>query len=419
MSNYNLLEKKISNFLKLNNTLHSFVKLFYQRLSFFLNKEKNFKSNINQNCVLVNLDIDNSFYGYYDHTPWSKDMKHFILHLQEKERLKLNLYTFSNNKISFKKTIISSKFYNFQQGLRPLWIDNNRIIFNQFLDEKLISTIYNIKDDSYLDLKFPVQEISPKNNLIISMDYLKLDIINKDYGYGIKDKSIKNKIDGIIGYNYLENKYIFKLGSEFIHKLSQNKDLPISETEINHINHSPYDKSFLFIYRNRQSKGFSELFKYNYLNEDIELLYSGKLMSHYCWINKNKIFTYLKHNNVNGFYEISTSNNVKINQEILVNVKDNYNDGHPSLSPNKKWIIYDSYPDKARKSRLYLIKNKKKAKKILIGTFYSPLNYYGYNRCDLHPRWSPNGELISFDSTHEGVRKTYLIKISNILKKYE
>ena len=137
MNSYNQLEKKISNFLKLNPTFHSKAKLCYQKFSYFLNREKNFKSEVHQNCNMFDLKVNNSFFGYYDHTPWSEDMKHFILHVNKKEGLQLNLYTFLNNKISFKKTLVTSKFYNLQQGVRPIWINNDEIIFNQVIDDSV------------------------------------------------------------------------------------------------------------------------------------------------------------------------------------------------------------------------------------------------------------------------------------------
>ena len=59
--------------------------------------------------------------------------------------------------------------------------------------------------------------------------------------------------------------------------------------------------SILFIFRNKKSNAFSELFKYDYLEEKIDLIYSGKLMSHYCFISKNKIFAYLENENENVF----------------------------------------------------------------------------------------------------------------------
>ena len=36
---------------------------------------------------------------------------------------------------------------------------------------------------------------------------------------------------------------------------------------------------------------------------------------------------------------------------------------------------------------------------------------------DIHPRWSPNGKSISIDFTHQGIRKSYMIDISKLLKK--
>ena len=102
----------------------------------------------------------------------------------------------------------------------------------------------------------------------------------------------------------------------------------------------------IIYFRNKKSNAFSELFKYDYIEEKIDLLYSGKLMSHYCFISKNKIFAYLENENENGFFELSFDNDITITQNILPDKEDNINDGHPSISPDKKWIAYDTYPNK-------------------------------------------------------------------------
>jgi len=417
MNNFNQLEKKISKFLKLNPALHSKVKLFYQKFVYFLNKKNFFEFELNKDCEIFDLKADNSFFGYYDHTPWSKDMKHFILHVEKQKTIQLNLYTFLNNKISFKKTLVTSKFYNLQQGVRPIWINNDEIIFNQVIDNKLVSSIYNISNNVIKNFNFPVQELSVKNNIIFSIDYTKINFLNKDYGYSLKSQFFQEGTDAICGYDYIEKNLIFELKTNRIHQMSKNRNLSFDNCEINHLHHSPYDDSFIFIYRNKNYKGYSELYHYNYKTDNLLRLYSGKMFSHYCWINKSAVFGYLDHKGIPGFFEIDFKNNNSIifSKNILNQSLDNTGDGHPSVSGDNKWIIYDSYPDKARQSHLYLIRNNNKTEKLLIGKFLSPLKFNGYNRCDLHPRWSPDGKFISIDSGYDGSRKSYLINVSKII----
>ncbi len=48
-----------------------------------------------------------------------------------------------------------------------------------------------------------------------------------------------------------------------------------------------------------------------------------------------------------------------------------------------------------------------------IGDFFVPEPYREtYSRCDLHPRWRPDGRAIAFNSVHEGSRQIYLADIS-------
>ena len=49
-----------------------------------------------------------------------------------------------------------------------------------------------------------------------------------------------------------------------------------------------------------------------------------------------------------------------------------------------------------------------------------PIDLYCFTRsgfhCDLHPRWSNNGEVVYFDSIHEGTRQIYSVDVSKYLK---
>ena len=36
-------------------------------------------------------------------------------------------------------------------------------------------------------------------------------------------------------------------------------------------------------------------------------------------------------------------------------------------------------------------------------------------RCDLHPRWSPDGRRVCFDSVHGGTRQMYVMDVSEVV----
>ena len=115
-------------------------------------------------------------------------------------------------------------------------------------------------------------------------------------------------------------------------------------------------------------------------------------------------------------------------------------DGHPMCCPtNRDICICDTYPDeeKCRDLFLYIFSSNERTnvgrfrmsderpdttlfekytdgvdKKIL--SLMSP-DLFSFTRsglhCDLHPRWDYNGEMVAFDSIHEGTRQIYIYKI--------
>ena len=122
-----------------------------------------------------------------------------------------------------------------------------------------------------------------------------------------------------------------------------------------------------------------------------------------------------------------------------------FEDGHPMFCPtNRDWFISDNYPNKEGIRTLYLY-NIKENKKIDLGQFKMldekpdlaaskeilkdtdsavlqavSLEDLAFTRsglhCDLHPRWSPDGKKVSFDSIHEGSRQVYMVNVEKFLK---
>jgi len=88
--------------------------------------------------------------------------------------------------------------------------------------------------------------------------------------------------------------------------------------------------------------------------------------------------------------------------------------GHMSFSPNKEWILSDTYPDESTNERLLILYDVKNDCRYDIGSFYTDPNLGKHNRCDLHPRWNLNGREVSIDSVHELTRQIYIIDVSSI-----
>jgi Tol biopolymer transport system component len=47
----------------------------------------------------------------------------------------------------------------------------------------------------------------------------------------------------------------------------------------------------------------------------------------------------------------------------------------------------------------------------VVARVFAPLKYDNDSRCDLHPRWSRDGQMIAFDSEFEGRRGLYTVGI--------
>jgi hypothetical protein len=86
-------------------------------------------------------------------------------------------------------------------------------------------------------------------------------------------------------------------------------------------------------------------------------------------------------------------------------------DGHGVFSDDGLWMATDTYPDKLNERKLMVLRMSDQAV-LPLGTFFVPEIYREqYSRCDLHPRWRPDGKMLAFNSVHEGTRQVYVVDV--------
>lgn len=86
-------------------------------------------------------------------------------------------------------------------------------------------------------------------------------------------------------------------------------------------------------------------------------------------------------------------------------------DGHGTFSPNKEWMVTDTYPDPVTRQQKINLLNMKSDSVVTLGSFTEPKEYTAGWRADIHCRWSPDSHMIGFNSTHGGTRQVYLLKL--------
>lgn len=84
--------------------------------------------------------------------------------------------------------------------------------------------------------------------------------------------------------------------------------------------------------------------------------------------------------------------------------------GHLVFSPDRQWILADTYPDETGLQKVALV-DVRTGNLLPLGIFRHRREAMWTDfRCDLHPRWSADGHLITIDTIHEGDRKIYLME---------
>lgn len=407
----------IKKLLSKNNFIKKVVKNIYEFTGNIFSNRKSTTDNLEK----ISDENQERLFGYYDKSPWNADMDKFLyietMGLSKKAFLsndsKIIVKKLNDNTVEIVDTI---NVCNSQQGSMLQWLGpkfTDEIIYNDVNDGKLISKITNVKTGSQINLSLPIYTVSPIGDKAATLNFEKLHKLREGYGYNVPtnwDESIAIKILSLTN-NKLEDEILY----ENIVNLSNFKLEDNQKHKVNHIMFSPSGEKIMFIYRILgKNLKYDQLFVYNLKKKTLSNVLDTGMVSHCNWINDDEIVSYAKHK--------TEGNNLL---KIIVDSKEssvltryfNNKDGHPSVSPNGKYIIMDSYPNFFRKQKLYLIEYNNPNNIREIASLFSNYKYRGVNRCDLHPRWSPDSNKICVDASFEKFRDVYLIDLESFYDK--
>lgn len=404
----------------INNTLLKFpktkrmTKRIYQRLMYAVSSKIISDGDIHR----ITPDDDREyFFGYYDKSPWDATER-YMLCLRVRETYKsvapnedAEIILIDTNDNNSFQIIGKSKAWNVQQGCMLQWLGpdfSENIIFNDFREEKYCSVILNIRSGKEKIIEKPVYSVSNNGNFALTLDFSRLHRLRKGYGYSNIPETTRNEKvpDKPCIWNLdLKTGVIIPIlnYTDFL-RFELTEQMENAEHKVNHIMLNPSGNRFMVLHRwFLGSQKFTRLITANIDGTDMYSL-NENMTSHCFWKNDDEILAFANKKEIgNGYFLMKdkTQEFQKLWPELL-------SDGHPSYSPDRSMIVTDTYPDRSRVARIYLIKDEQIN---IIAKVFAPFRYDNEVRCDLHPRWNRSGNKICFDGAFEGKRGLYTVEL--------
>jgi hypothetical protein len=373
------------------------------------------------------------FFGYYDNRyPWSADKSmHLALRVDQCGRVpergeKADVGYVTADGHGFVK-LAETRAWCHQQGAMTLWLRHKKdsFIYNDFDGGKnrLCARIFEVGKGVSGEYELPVYALSPDGKWGASLNFG----LNPRRGYSYADAPLPQAprpdldSDGIFIMNMLtgENKLIISYRQLMaLHPVPY--DMEDKRWWTDHIIFNSDSTKLLFLFRGCADgpepwPWTTNMFTANIDGSDLACVlpqfYWSGMISHQIWGHGPREVLVDANWRGKGHEYVVFDERERMPRARLVS-RGMGPMGHLVYSPDGKWMLADTYPQNGAQS-LALVKCHSGELRI-IGEFRheqppgTPVDV----RCDLHPRWSADGSLVTVDSIRTGERKIHMLELS-------
>jgi hypothetical protein len=309
--------------------------------------------------------------------------------------------------------------WNFQQGSMLQWLASapDTCLYNVYEKGEYGACVHNVRSGARRTLPRPVANVSRDGTKAVCINMSRVFDFRPGYGYEeIADphRSVPAPEDDGVWVMDLAtgaNRLVLTLPQMVQFLEREGIALNGAKVVVNHITLNPSASRFLLLLRTfpELGKGWRTFLLTAAIDgSDLRNHPTWDMASHYHWRNDDEmLFWIFMGPEKKGALAVISD---RTGTRTAVDPGFFKADGHCSYSPDGRWILYDSYPDATPDAMrgLMLYSLDRKEGKVL-GRFRSErMSAASVDlRCDLHPRWMPDGKSITFDSIHEGYRGVY------------
>ena len=368
------------------------------------------------------------FFGYYEKSPWNASGQLLLAHEADfndrppraADSVTVGMVNLDDNYrfIALGKT----RAWNWQQGAMLQWHPANPdqwLFHNDRRNGHFLGVLRDTEGRELNTYDRPIYAVAPDGRYGYSLNFARLYTHRPGYGYaGGTDPWADDthpRADGIHRLDLSNGESELIVSLHQLAQLNPREDMHGMFHWINHIQVAPNGSriAFFHIWRVGDSGWRVRLYTADPDGSQLNCLLDTDFISHYDWLDGQRIMVWAKDGNSQGnFLLCDDSDNSKtiIGEGVLTE------DGHCSFSPDRHWVLNDTYPD-TYGMRTLMVYRWRDGKRIDLARLYSPKErWWGEIRCDLHPRWSRDGNRICVDSVHNGERQMYLVDTPKIAR---
>ena len=370
------------------------------------------------NLILNNFTLyRNSWFGFHDKSPFSPDCEMILFlgadfdHRMPQVDETVSIYIRALNSNNSREKISESLAWNWHQGCMLQWINNDRIGYNTYKNDKPAFFIIDKKGSITDEIPYHINSVC-QNKIGIGYDFEWVNQLMPGYGYVKRtpesDVSLKPS-NGLYGYDLAQQKISWHHTIEEIIQIVGISPDSAARYFVTHVQPNESQSKVLFLLRsvrNNLQKRTSYLCIANIDGTQIEKFDIGNMCSHMGWIGDDRIAAYCSNkDDYDGLFILNTET---LSTEKLIPRQDVSFDTHPSYSKVNHMLICDSYADLYGQNHLFTIDLRNGDKRIIAklkcDKNFVTTDFNTHIQCDLHPRWSADGKRVSIDTSFTGER---------------
>jgi hypothetical protein len=417
----NQVELAIYNVVKRNPNLKMAIRNIYQRI-----------------CDVVPVKVsdsvypievrENYFFGFHDKCPWSQDDTMLLANRSDTplrmphsdDRLTVGYFTGKDHRVF--KAISETRAWNWQQGCMLQWVgDTDNFVFNDFDGSSHVAKIYDVSGNLKKTLPVAIGAVSQDGSRALSYSFERCNVYSPGYGYA-NACDTETEVQRPIGHGLK----LVDLSSEQVRDLFCVKDIAALEPDssmegafhyLTHCQFAPSGRRFVFFHRWIRDFNYlrTRMISCDLSGKDLFVFPTDGMVSHMAWRDDRSVLAYARVREKGDRYVLFEDGS----KDFAV-VGENYfnSDGHPSFSPDRRWILTDTYPDRFRICCLVLY-DTQTDRRYNLAKLRSPRAFAAPRfetnwHCDLHPRWNRTGDVVCFDSAHTGRRALCTMRVGDL-----